>query len=110
VLIVVLNRNSKGCAVDLKDAIIPGLTLVFAAGISFASLESAAQDVEDVEKRVTVLESKSGKQEVVDVKIEGIEQRLDKMEDIVQKMLDNQQQQAVNIAQICQATNANCGS
>ena len=95
---------------DLKDAIIPGLTLVFAAGISFASLESAAQDVEDVEKRVTVLESKSGKQEVVDVKIEGIEQRLDKMEDIVQKMLDNQQQQAVNIAQICQATNANCGS
>jgi uncharacterized coiled-coil protein SlyX len=96
--------------VDLKDAIIPGLTLVFAAGISFASLESAAQDVEDVEKRVTVLESKSGKQEVVDVKIEGIEQRLDKMEDIVQKMLDNQQQQAVNIAQICQATNANCGS
>ena len=95
---------------DLKDAIIPGLTLVFAAGISFASLESAAQDVEDVEKRVTVLESKSGKQEVVDVKIDGIEQRLDKMEDIVQKMLDNQQQQAVNIAQICQATNANCGS
>ena len=95
---------------DLKDAIIPGLTLVFAAGISFASLESAAQDVEDVEKRVTLLESKSGKQEVVDVKIEGIEQRLDKMEDIVQKMLDNQQQQAVNIAQICQATNANCGS
>ena len=95
---------------DLKDAIIPGLTLVFAAGISFASLESAAQDVEDVEKRVTVLESKSGKQEVVDVKIEGIEQRLDKMEDIVQKMLDNQQQQAVNIAQICQATNANCGA
>ena len=67
-------------------------------------------DVEDVEKRVTVLESKSGKQEVVDVKIEGIENRLEKMEDIVQKMLENQQQQAINIAQICQATNANCGS
>lgn len=94
---------------ELKDFVLPGLTVVFAAGISVASFESAAQDVDDVEKRVTVLESKSGKQEVVDVKIEGIEQRLDKMEDIVQKMLDNQQQQAVNIAQICQATNANCG-
>ena len=95
---------------DLKDLVVPGLTIVFAAGISFASFESAAQDVEDVEKRVTVLESKSGKQEVVDVKIEGIENRLEKMEDIVQKMLEHQQQQAINIAQICQATNANCGS
>ena len=36
--------------------------------------------------------------------------RLDKMEDIVSKMLENQQHQAVNIAQICQATNANCSS
>ena len=95
---------------DLKDMVMPGITLVFATGIAFASFESAAQDVEDVEKRVTVLESKSGKQEVVDVKIEGIENRLEKMEDIVQKMLENQQQQAINIAQICQATNANCGS
>tara|TARA_R100000808_G_C2139451_1_gene147363 strand:- start:1586 stop:1876 length:291 start_codon:yes stop_codon:yes gene_type:complete len=95
---------------DIKDLALPGLTVVFAAGISFASLESAAQDVEEVDRRVQVLESKSGKQEVVDVKIEGIEQRLEKMEDIVQKMLDNQQQQAINIAQICQATNANCKS
>ena len=95
---------------DIKDLALPGLTIVFAAGISFASFESAAQDVEEVDRRVQVLESKSGKQEVVDVKIEGIEQRLEKMEDIVQKMLDNQQQQAINIAQICQATNANCKS
>ena len=94
---------------DLKDMVVPGITIVFAAGISFASFESAAQDVDDMDRRVEVLESKAGKQEVVDVKIEGIEQRLEKMEDIVQKMLDNQQQQAINIAQICQATNANCG-
>ena len=93
---------------DIKDLALPGLTVVFAAGISFASLESAAQDVEEVDRRVEILESKAGKQEVVDVKIEGIEQRLEKMEDIVQKMLDNQQQQAINIAQICQATNAEC--
>ena len=95
---------------DFKDMVVPGITLVFATGIAFASFESAAQDVEDVEKRVTILESKSGKQEVVDVKIEGIESRLDKMEDIVQKMLDIQQKQAVNVAQICQATNANCSN
>ena len=95
---------------ELKNMVVPGITNVFAASNSFASFESAAQDVEDVEKRVTILESNSGKQEVVDVKIKGIETRLDKMEDIVQKMLENQQKQAINIAQICQATNADCSS
>ena len=94
---------------EIKDLAIPVLTVVFAAGVSFASLESSASDVDEVNRRVEVLESKAGKQEVVDVKIEGIEQRLEKMENIVQKMLDNQHQQAVNIAQICQATNAKCG-
>ena len=95
---------------ELKDLAVPALTVVFAAGVSFASLESSASDIDEVNRRVEVLESKSGKQEVVDVKIEGMEQRLEKMEDIVQKMLDIQQKQAVNVAQICQATNANCSS
>ena len=85
---------------ELKDLAVPGLTIVFAAGASFASFESAASDVEEVDRRVEILESKSGKQEVVDVKIEGVENRLEKMEDIVQKLLDNQQKQAINIAQI----------
>ena len=99
---------------EIKDIAVPALTVIFAAGVSFASLESAAQDVDELSSRVGALENKKavsvGKQEVVDVKIEGIEQRLDKMEEIVQKMLENQQQQAINIAQICQATNANCNS
>lgn len=93
---------------NTKDWIVPGVTIVFAAGISFASFESAAQDVEDVEKRVVVLESKSGKQEVVDIKIQGVEKRLDKMEEMMGKMLEVQQQQAINQAKICSATNADC--
>tara|TARA_Y100000114_G_scaffold131389_1_gene129576 strand:+ start:2446 stop:2742 length:297 start_codon:yes stop_codon:yes gene_type:complete len=95
---------------ELKDFVVPGMTVIFAAGVSFASFESSAQDVEDLSERLNAVELSVGKQEVVDVKIEGIEKRLDKMEDIVQKMLDIQQRQAVNIAQICQATNANCSS
>ena len=93
---------------NIKDWIIPGITVVFAAGISVASLESAAKDTEDLSKRVVVLESKSGKQEIVDIKIEGVEKRLDKMEDLMGKMVEIQQQQAINQAKICTATNANC--
>ena len=93
---------------NMKEWAIPGLTVVFAAGISFASLESAAQDVEEIDQRVEVLESKSGKQEIVDIKIEGVEKRLDKMEELMGKMLEVQQQQAINQAKICAAPNARC--
>mgnify|MGYP003679803145 FL=1 len=93
---------------NIKDWLIPGITVVFAAGISVASLESAAQDTEDLSKRVVVLESRSGKQEIVDLKIEGVENRLDKMEVLMAKMLEVQQEQAINQAKICQATHADC--
>jgi hypothetical protein len=93
---------------NIKDFVVPGVTVVFAAGISFASLESAAQDAEELGSRVKVLESRSGKQEVVDLKIEGVETRLDKMEDLMAKMLEVQQKQAISQAKICQATNADC--
>jgi uncharacterized coiled-coil protein SlyX len=77
-------------------------------GCPFASFESAAQDTEDLDKRVTVLESKEGNQQLVDLKIEGVEKRLDKMEEMMNKMLEVQQQQAINQAKICAATNARC--
>jgi|TARA_Y100001963_G_scaffold142503_1_gene212203 uncharacterized coiled-coil protein SlyX len=93
---------------NLKDIAIPAATVVFAAGVSFASLESAAQDADELDKRVTELESKEGKQEVIDFKIEGVEKRLDKMEELMGKMLEVQQQQAINQAKICAATNASC--
>jgi|TARA_Y100000401_G_scaffold117524_1_gene126883 uncharacterized coiled-coil protein SlyX len=93
---------------NLKDIAIPAATIVFAAGVSFASLESAAQDADELDKRVTQLESKEGKQEVIDFKIEGVEKRLDKMEELMGKMLEVQQQQAINQAKICAATNASC--
>jgi|TARA_R100001086_G_scaffold249507_1_gene189474 uncharacterized coiled-coil protein SlyX len=93
---------------NLKDFAVPCGTILFAAGAAFTSFESAAQETEELDRRVTVLESKEGKQEVVDLKIEGVEKRLDKMEELMGKMLEVQQQQAINQAKICAATNASC--
>jgi hypothetical protein len=93
---------------NIKDIAIPCGTILFAAGAAFASFESAAQDTEDLERRVATIEAKEGKQEVVDLKIEGVEKRLDKMEEMMGKILEVQQQQAINQAKICTATNASC--
>jgi hypothetical protein len=93
---------------NVKDWAIPIATVVFAAGVSFASLESAAQETEDLSGRITILESESGKKEIVDIKIQGVEKRLDKMEDLMAKMVEIQQKQAINQAKICTATHADC--
>tara|TARA_R110001583_G_C5456306_1_gene391434 strand:- start:128 stop:415 length:288 start_codon:yes stop_codon:yes gene_type:complete len=93
---------------NVKDWAIPVATVVFAAGVSFASLESAAQETEDLSGRITILESESGKKEIVDIKIQGVEKRLDKMEDLMAKMVEIQQKQAINQAKICTATHADC--
>ena len=92
----------------LKDWAIPAITVVFAAGAAVAGFEATADDTEKLQERVVKLESKSGKQEVIDLKIEGVEKRLDKMEDLMGKMVEIQQQQAINQAKICSATNADC--
>ena len=35
---------------NMKDWVVPGVTVVFAAGISFASFESSAQEVEEIDR------------------------------------------------------------
>ena len=92
----------------LKDWAVPTITVVFAAGVTVAGFEATADDTKELQERVGQLETKSGKQEIIDLKIEGVETRLDKMEDLMGKMVEIQQQQAINQAKICQATNADC--
>ena len=93
---------------EMKDFLVPGLTVIFAAGVTVAGLEATAEDTKELQTRVDQLETRSGKQEIIDLKIDGVEKRLDKMEDLMGKMVEIQQQQAINQAKICQATNANC--
>lgn len=92
-----------------KDKMIgPVLSFVFIAGGGWVTLEAVAQNTDKIEMRVDRLEISVSRQEVIDVKIEGVEKRLDKMEAIVGQVLEIQQQQAQNMAAVCQATGASC--
>ena len=91
-----------------KDWVVPSATIIFAAGVTLAGLDATAEDTKELKTRVGQLEGRAGTQEVIDLKIEGVEKRLDKMEDLMGKMVEIQQEQAINQAKICQATNADC--
>ena len=86
----------------------PVLSFVFIAGGGWVTLEAVAQNTDKIEERVDRLEVSVSRQEVIDVKIQGVESRLDKMETIVGQVLEIQQQQAQNMAAVCQATGATC--
>ena len=86
----------------------PVLSFVFIAGGGWVTLEAVAQNTDKIEARVDRLEVSVSRQEVIDVKIQGVESRLDKMETIVGQVLEIQQQQAQNMAAVCQATGATC--
>lgn len=93
---------------QLKPFIVPILTLVFVAGGGWVTLEAVAQQNEDIAERVATVESKLGQQQVTDVKVQQVEERLERMETVVDKILEIQQRQMTNQAAICQATGANC--
>ena len=93
---------------DLKPFIAPILTLVFVAGGGWVTLEAVAQENGDLTERVVVIESKVNRQQVIEVQVEQVEQRLERLETAIEKMIEIQQKQAVNQAAICQATSANC--
>ena len=86
----------------------PLLSLVFIAGGGWITLEATAQTTEAVEKRVSALEIEAAKKGETDLRIEGVENRLDRLEQVVIKMADQQSQMMANQAAICTSVSADC--
>jgi len=93
---------------DMKSWVSPVVSVIFVAGIAYGTLEATAEETEQLNGRVSSLEQSVKNQEIIDLKIEGVEKRLDKMEELQSQMMALQQQQAINMAAVCQATNADC--
>ena len=90
-----------------KSLIWPLLSLVFVSGGAWVTLEAVAQQTEELEDRVVVVEDAVGAQQVQEVKIQQIEDRLRRLENMVEKLATEQQRALANQAAICQATGAN---
>ena len=90
------------------EMIAPVLSLVFVAGGGWYTLDAVAQDSANLEDKVEQLNEKIGTQDVLELKVEQVENRLEKMEKLLEKTIEIQTKQMANQAAICQATNANC--
>lgn len=86
----------------------PCVTVVFLAGGGWVTLDAVAQSSDELTDRIEVIEDKVQQQQVIEVKVEQVEQRLQRLETAIDKMITIQQENAQNVAAICASTGAKC--
>ena len=93
---------------DMKGMIGPLVTLIFVAGGGWFTLDAVASDTEALQETVESIEQRLVVQDVLEVKVQQVQDRLEKMEALLEKTIEIQQKQMANQSAICQATQARC--
>jgi|TARA_R100001198_G_scaffold90336_1_gene67509 4-hydroxy-3-methylbut-2-enyl diphosphate reductase IspH len=93
---------------DIKDLLVPILSGAVAVGMTLATVTASAQDAEELSDRVRDIEVKQAGEESTKVIVKQNSERLERLENIIQKLAEQQSQVAANQAAICQATGADC--
>jgi 4-hydroxy-3-methylbut-2-enyl diphosphate reductase IspH len=93
---------------NTKDLIIPILSGAVAVGMTLATVTASASDTEDLAERVRDIEVKQASEESTKVIVKQNSERLERLENIIQKLAEQQSQIAANQAAVCQATGAEC--
>lgn len=93
---------------DIKDLFIPILSGAVAVGMTLATVTASASDTENLADRVRDIEVKQASEESTKVIVKQNSERLERLENIIQKLAEQQSQIAANQAAVCQATGAEC--
>ena len=93
---------------NTKDLIIPILSGAVAVGMTLATVTASASDTENLADRVRDIEVKQASEESTKVIVKQNSERLERLENIIQKLAEQQSQIAANQAAVCQATGAEC--
>ena len=93
---------------NAKDFVIPARSLLIVGAGAVTTLTSVAQEQKEIEERVHEVEISQAESAAQDAQLALTMQRLTKLEEIVQKIADNQIQTMQDIASLCTATGAHC--
>ena len=93
---------------NTKDLIIPILSGAVAGGMTLATVTASASDTQELDDRLRSLELSQASEESTKVIVKQNSERLERLENIIQKLAEQQSQIAANQAAVCQATGAEC--
>ena len=93
---------------DMKDIAVPLASGLIAIGMSLATVTATAQDADELADRVREVEVKQAGEESTKVMVKQNTERLERLEEIIGKLAEQQSKSMANQAAICQATGAEC--
>mgnify|MGYP001414693748 CR=1 FL=1 len=93
---------------ELKDTVVPIASALIAVGMSLATVTATAQDADELADRVRDIEVKQAGEESTKVIVKQNTERLERLEEIMGKLAEQQAKSMANQAAICQATGADC--
>ncbi len=93
---------------DFKDWAIPAASGLIAIGMSLATVTATAQDADELSDRVRDVEVKQAGEESTKVMVKQNTERLERLEDIMEKLAEQQVKTLQNQAIMCERLDANC--
>ncbi len=93
---------------DVQSWAVPCASGLIAIGMSLATVTATAQDADELSDRVRDVEVKQAGEESTKVMVKQNTERLQRLEDIMEKLAEQQAKAMANQAAICQATSARC--
>jgi len=93
---------------EFKDWAIPVASGLIAVGMTMATVTASANDTDELTTRVTNVEIKQASEESTKVMVKQNTERLQRLENIMEKLAEQQAKAMANQAAICQATSARC--
>ena len=93
---------------DVESWAVPCASGLIAIGMSLATVTATAQDADELTTRVTNVEIKQAGEESTKVMVKQNTERLERLEDIMEKLAEQQVKTLQNQAIMCERLDANC--
>jgi len=93
---------------DVQSWAVPCASGLIAIGMSLATVDGFAQDADELNDRVRSVEVKQAGEESTKVMVKQNTERLERLEDIMEKLAEQQVKTLQNQAIMCERLDANC--
>ena len=93
---------------ELNKILIPGVSFAIAAGGYMATITAVADDSKNIESRLRTVEVVQAENKSQAVELQNTVERLDRLEDMIEKLTEQQLVMIKNQSRVCESVGASC--
>ena len=93
---------------DITKIVIPAVSVAIAAGGYMATITAVADDTKNIEDRLRTVEVVQAENKSQAVELKNTVERLDRLEDMIEKLTEQQLVMIKNQSRVCESVGASC--